>query len=104
MRINNQTPVNSTDSTTSSTPRSDNANPSAPNSAAASLGTPSSPAVSAQDFSMVPSFELQTLTAMLAKVPPVRQDVLAETIRRLTSGDLQTPSALEQTARALLGE
>jgi len=53
---------------------------------------------------MVPSFEMQTLTGLLAEVPPVRQSVLADTIRRLTSGALQTASALEQTADAILGQ
>lgn len=101
MRIGNRTSTSSTNSTTSSTARSDNA----AGSAAPHLGSPSfSPAASAQDSSMAPSFELQTLTALLAEVPPVRQAVLAETIRRLTSGQLQTSSALEETARALLGE
>ncbi len=52
---------------------------------------------------MVPSFELLSLNAAMSAVPPMRADVLAETIRRLAAGDLRTPSAVEQTARAILG-
>ncbi|HTU19770.1 MAG TPA: hypothetical protein VMG10_17035 [Gemmataceae bacterium] len=106
MRINNQTPVSSTSSTTPSTGRSDNTTLGAtPSSAAAQPGSPSSsPTISSQDYGMVPSFEMQTLTGLLAEVPPVRQSVLADTIRRLTSGALQTASALEQTADAILGQ
>jgi hypothetical protein len=100
MRINNQPPVSSPDSATASIPRADKASStSAPHIASSSV-----PAVSAQDYSVVPSFELQSLTAMLAEVPPVRQDVVSETIRRLEAGDLQSHSALMQTANAILGD
>lgn len=63
------------------------------------------PSVSYPSFpvGLVPSFELFSLTSTLQEVPPVRQQVVAETLRRLASGELQNTSALEQTARAILG-
>jgi|GEM_PF-3132267 hypothetical protein len=98
MRITNQnqTPVPSTGNRadTPPTPRSDAA---ASASSASSSTFPSFPDV------LVPSFELLSLTAALQQVPPVRQEVIAETVRRLNTGELQTPTALEQTARAILG-
>jgi hypothetical protein len=51
----------------------------------------------------VPSFEFLSLTATVQQIPPVRQEVVAETLRRLTEGQPQTPAALEQNARAILG-
>lgn len=100
MRINNQPPVNSPDSTTSSISRADKASPTpAPHIAASSV-----PAVSAQDYSVVPSFELQNLAAVLAEVPPVRQDVVSAAIHRLAAGDLQSHDALARTANAILGD
>jgi hypothetical protein len=54
-------------------------------------------------YSLVPSFELLSLDAALSQVPPVRPDVLAQTILRLASGDLHDGSALDQTASAMLG-
>ena len=42
-------------------------------------------------YSLVPSFELQSLNALLQQVPPVREDVVAETIQRLASGQLRPP-------------
>lgn len=63
------------------------------------------PSVSYPSFpvGLVPSFELFSLTSTLQEVPPVRQEVVAETLRRLAAGQLQTTSALDQTARAILG-
>lgn len=103
MRITNQSPVNTAEPTPS-TSRPESAtsgttSPASPSSPAA----PSSSAVSALDYSMVPSFELLSLNSLLAQVPPLRQDALAAAIRRMASGDLHTPAALEQTARAMLG-
>lgn len=98
MQISNQPLVSSADAASSSVTRSDNATAaSGPHVDASSAG-----AVSAQDYGMVPSFDLLTFNAMLSEVPPVRADVLAETARRLASGVLETPSALEQTAQAIL--
>lgn len=98
MRITNQnqTPVPSADTNadTAPTPRNDSAVPASP---APSVSFPSFPT------SLVPSFELFSLTSTLQEVPPVRQQVIAETVRRLAAGQLQTSSALEQTARAILG-
>jgi hypothetical protein len=62
---------------------------------------PSTPA--SMPVSLVPSFELLRLTAVLQQVPPVRQEVITETVRRLLAGQLQTPAALQQTAGAILG-
>lgn len=99
MRISNQTPGSPPDATTSSILRADNAS----TNPTPHLSTSSAPEVSAQDLSMVPSFELLSLYAVLVQIPPVRQDVVSETIRRLQSGQLQSPTALEQTANAILG-
>jgi hypothetical protein len=99
MQISNQNPGSSTDPTTTSITRADNASP----NPAPHLSTASAAEVSAQDYSMVPSFELLSLNAVLAQVPPVRQDVLNETVRRLESGQLTSLSALDQTADAILG-
>jgi hypothetical protein len=105
MRINNQPPVNSPDTPTPQVVRRDS---STANSASSPVAAPVSsstlPVASAQDYSLVPSFELQSLTAVLAEIPPVRQDVVSETIRRLTAGNLQSRDALVQTAKAILGE
>ncbi|SRR5579875_2283759 len=97
MRITNQnqTPIASTDNKTdpaAPTPRND------ATSMSSSSSTPPSVPVS-----LVPSFELLSLTSTLQHIPPLRQEVIAETIRRLAAGQLQTPAALEQTARAILG-
>lgn len=98
MRITNQnqTPVPSADTNadTAPTPRNDPAVPASP-----------TPSVSFPTFpvGLVPSFELFNLTSTLQEVPPVRQQVVAETVRRLAAGQLQSSSALEQTARAILG-
>jgi hypothetical protein len=98
MRITNQnqTPVPPSDNSADavSTPRHEAAAPSSP---APSVSYPSFP------ISLVPSFELFSLTSTLSEVPPVRQQVVAETVRRLAAGQLQTTSALDQTARAILG-
>jgi hypothetical protein len=95
MRITNenQTPVPTTGNSadTPPTPRNDVA-----------VSTSSSSASPSFPVSLVPSFEFLNLTATLNEVPPVRQEAIAETIRRLDAGQLDTPSALEQTARAIL--
>ncbi|HTU23712.1 MAG TPA: hypothetical protein VMG10_37085 [Gemmataceae bacterium] len=94
----NQTPVPSADNSTSAdaaqTSRNDSA---APASSSSSSSFPSFP------DSLVPSFELFSLISTLQQVPPVRQDVVAETVRRLSAGDLQSSGAVEQTANAILG-
>jgi hypothetical protein len=100
MRITNQTPVNSPETTPVSS-RSDS--PTSGAASPASAASSSSPAVSALDYSLVPSFELLSLNSLLAEVPPIRQDALAAAIRRMASGDLRTLAALEQTAQAMLG-
>lgn len=94
----NQTPVPSseTNADSASAARTSAAPPSASTSAP-------TPAVSVQAFSMVPSFELLSLTATLKQIPPVRQEVLAETIRRLAAGDFRSADTLEKTAAAILG-
>lgn len=98
MRITNQnqSPHPSTENRT-------DAAPTARNDAAASSSPASSSSLPSFPDSLVPSFELFSLTSTLQQVPPVRQEVVAETVRRLADGQLQTPSALEQTARAILG-
>ncbi len=98
MRITNQNqpPIASTDNKT------DPAASARRNDAAASASSPSSPPPSVP-VSLVPSFELFSLTSTLQHIPPLRQEVIAETIRRLAAGQLQSPAALEQTARAILG-
>lgn len=100
MQINNPGAVNPTNATSTSTTRTDNA----PSNPAPHITPTSAPAVTAQDYDLMPSFELLSLNAVLTQVPPVRQDVISETIRRLAAGDLQSPSALEQTANAILGD
>lgn len=98
MRITNQnqSPLPSTDNRTDAAPTARN------DAAALSSSAPSS-SFPAFPANLVPSFELFSLTTTLQQVPPVRQEVVAETVRRLADGQLQTPSALEQTARAILG-
>lgn len=100
MRITsqNQTPVPSTDKT--NTP---DAAPTQRNETAASSSSPRASTSRSYPDSLVPSFDLFSLTATLQEIPPVRADVIAETIRRLAEAQLQTPTALEQTARAILG-
>jgi hypothetical protein len=101
MRITNQnqTQVPTNDASTSADPattsRTDAAGP------ASSL-----PSLTSQTFpvNLVPSFELLSLQATLQHIPPVRADVIAETVRRLASTQLQTPGAVEETARAMLGQ
>ncbi len=97
MRITNQnqTPIASTDNKT------DPAAPPPRNDAASTSSSSSTPP--SVPVSLVPSFELLSLTSTLQHIPPLRQEVIAETIRRLAAGQLQTPAALEQTARAILG-
>ncbi len=99
MRITNQNqpPVSST------TNNSAEPAPGSRNKAAASASSPSDPTSRSFPVSLVPSFELLNLTATLQHIPPVREDVIAETVRRLAAGELQTPSAGERTARAILG-
>jgi hypothetical protein len=96
MRITNQnqTPVPSNGNNAEPTPapRNDASSP-----VSSSSHSPSSP------VGMEPSFEFLSLTAALNQIPLVRQDVISDTIDRLEAGQLQTPSALEQTARAMLG-
>lgn len=96
MRIGNQnqTPLSSTENSTSTTPAS--GNDAAP--------TTSHVAGSTQASSLMPSFELRSLTAALQQIPSIRSEVVAETTRRLAAGQLQSPAALEATARAILGE
>ena len=99
MQITNQNPLpapsidNGTDA--ASTARNDSA------SAAPSAGSSTSPSY---PVSLVPSFELFSLTSVLQRIPPVREQVIAETIQRLDAGQLETPTALEQTASAILEE
>lgn len=98
MRITNQNqpPVPPADNSAEAVPapRSDAAVPVSP---APSVSYPTFP------VGLIPSFELFSLTSTLQEVPPVRQEVVAETLRRLASGQLQTTSALDRTARAILG-
>ena len=58
----------------------------------------------AQTSSVVPSFELRSLTSALQQLPSIRDDVVAATIGRLAAGQLQSPAALEATAQAILGQ
>ena len=97
MRITNQNqpPIPSTDN------KADPAAPSPRNDA--TPASTSSSTTASLPVSLVPSFELFSLTSTLQHVPPLRQEVIAETIRRLATGQLRTPAALEQTARAILG-
>jgi hypothetical protein len=98
MRITNptnQTPINAVENATTPPPR--------PDSTTSKSASESASSASADAYSLVPSFELLSLNAILQQIPPVRADVLAETIQRLASGQLRTSKAIEQTARALLG-
>jgi hypothetical protein len=97
MRITNQNqmPIPSTETNT--------------NAAAASAGdaptaTTSHLSASLQEPQLVPSFELRSLTAALQQIPSTRNEVVSATMRRLASGQLQSPAALEATANAILGE
>jgi hypothetical protein len=99
MQVTNQNPLPS--------PSIDNGKDAASttrNESASAVPSPPSATSPSVPVTLVPSFELFNLTSTLDRIPPVRAEVIAETIRRLDSGQLQTPSALEQTARAILGE
>jgi hypothetical protein len=99
MRITNSTPLN-TDNVSNSAARPETT----PSPAAgASSNSSASSAMALLAFSLVPSFELLNLDAALSQVPAIRQDVLAQTILKLASGDLDGASALDATARAILG-
>jgi hypothetical protein len=100
MRITNpnQPPVPSTDNSVSA-----DAAPVTGHDVPASSSSVASATSRSYPVSLVPSFELLNLAATLQQVPPVREDVIAETVRRLATGELQSPSAVEQTARAILG-
>jgi hypothetical protein len=100
MRITNQNqiPVPSQDNSNSK-----DAAPAPGNDVAASASSPTSSTSRPYPVSLVPSFELLSLTSTLQHIPPVREDVIAETVRRLATGQLKTPAAVEQTARAILG-
>ena len=100
MRITNSTPI-TPDNVANQTTRPDNTTNQA---AATASGSSASSSLALMAFSLVPSFELLNLDATLAQIPAVRQDVLAATIRRLASGALQSPAALDATANAILGE
>lgn len=62
-----------------------------------------SPSLHSPTDSLEQSSELLGLTNTLQQVPPVRQEAVAEAVRRLASGELRSANALEQTARAILG-
>jgi hypothetical protein len=96
MRINNQTPVGSNEINTSKT-RADGAHSSVSSAAPSSID-------SSVDYGMVPSSELLNLNSLLAQVPPLRSDAIAAAVRRLASGTIHTPSVMQQTANAMLGE
>jgi hypothetical protein len=99
MRITNQTnqtPVNPSETSTPQAARADST------ASAAPVAAPSTTAIPVQAY-LLPSYELLSLNAILAQVPPVREDVLAATIRRLASGELRTPEAIARTASAILG-
>lgn len=98
MQITNQNPplVPSSDTNAGA----DAAAPRHDSTAAASSPPPAS---SSLPVALVPSFEFLSLTATVQHIPPLRADVIAETVRRLANGDLRTPAAAEQTARAILG-
>ncbi len=100
MRITNQTPANAVENSTNQTPRTDGAASGFP---APHLSPQVLTTVPAQSSSLAPSYELLNLNATLRQLPPIREDVVADTIRRLTSGQLGTPDALDHTASAILG-
>jgi hypothetical protein len=94
MRITNATnptPAASIDNPTAQAPRTEGV----------ASGVPAS-SLPAQTSSLVPSFDLLTLHAALRQLPAIRSDAVAETVRRLASGQLRTPDALAQTAGAIL--
>jgi hypothetical protein len=97
MRITNQnqTPVPSTESNASAAEASGNdpVSPTGPH-----LFPPT------QTSSVVPSFELRSLTAALQQLPSIRDESVAATINRIAAGQLQSPAALEATAQAILGQ
>ncbi|HWG43731.1 MAG TPA: hypothetical protein VN688_13165 [Gemmataceae bacterium] len=101
MRITNptnQTPINSVDNSTTPAVRPDSTASGVPASTDLSAR-----AASADAYGLVPSFELLSLNALLQQVPPVRADVIAETVQRLASGQLRTADTINRTADALLG-
>jgi len=98
MRITNSTPITA-NNVANQTPRPDTTTTPA---AGATGSSSASSSLALLAFSLVPSFELLNLDAALSQIPAVRQDVLATTIRRLASGDLQSSSALDATANAIL--
>lgn len=98
MRINNQPSFNA-DSVANKTTRTDSAHTQAP---AANAAPSSTSALSALAYSLVPSFELFSLEGVLTQIPAVRQDMVAQTVHRLVSGDLQSLTVLDQTANAIL--
>ncbi len=95
MRISNQTPTGSNE-IASATTRADGAH-------ANSAAPPSATSLSAEG-GMMPSVELLGLKAQLSQVPATRSEAIASAVRRLASGGIHTPSAMRQTASAILGE
>ena len=94
MRITNATntpPAAALENTTTQSPRTDGAASAVP-----------APPHSTQNLGLVPSVELLTLHAALRQLPSTREDLVAETVRRLAAGELRTPGTLEQTADAIL--
>ncbi len=103
MRITSQNPVPlpSANNGTASTARSDGT-PTPPTSI---VPMPAEPALEppAPAYNLVPSFELQTLNALLHEIPPVREDIINATVEKLASGQLRSPEAAARTAAAILG-
>lgn len=55
------------------------------------------------DSTHAPSPELSALLGALRDVPELRQETIQEVSKRLSSGELSTPQAADQTVQAILG-
>jgi hypothetical protein len=103
MRITsqNQVPLSSVNSGAASAARGDGT----PAPAPSIVPMPAQPVLDspAPAYNLVPSFELQTLDALLHEIPPVREDVINATVQKLASGQLRTPDVAARTAAAILG-
>jgi hypothetical protein len=53
--------------------------------------------------SFKPTGDIQSLLASLTQVPVVRQELVTDVANRLQAGELNTPSAKEETVSAILG-
>lgn len=73
-----------------------------PSRAVARTSESASPAPEAASFE--PTSELAKLLTLVSQAPEVRSDVVKDVATRFAAGELNTPDAATDTARAFLGD